>query len=129
MRTHAIRSLAALALVANAGCSGTAGVQQPSSPVAAVRVTPAAVALVVGETLPLEAALLGADGEALGYRALEWSSDDATIAMVDADGNVVARGEGIARVHATADGRVGVATIRVYAPGALPPAAASRRGR
>jgi uncharacterized protein YjdB len=128
MRTHAIRSLAALALVANAGCSGTPGVQ-PSSPVAAVRVTPEAVALVVGETLPLQAALLGADGEPLGHRALEWTSDDATIAMVDADGNVVARGEGIAHVRATADGQTGVATIRVYGSRELPPAAASRRGR
>lgn len=127
MRTHAIRSLAALALIANAGCSGTPGVQ-PSSPVVAVRVTPEAVALVVGETLPLQAALLGADGEALGYRALEWTSDDATIAMVDAEGNVVARGEGIARVQATTDGQVGVATIRVYGSGELLPAA-SRRGR
>ena len=128
MRTHAIRSLAAIALIANAGCGGTPGVE-PSSPVAAVRVTPEAVALVVGETLPLQAALLGADGEALGYRALEWTSDDATIAMVDAEGNVVARGEGIARVQATADGRSGVATIRVYGSGEQPPAAASRRGR
>ena len=128
MRTHAIRSLAALALIANAGCSGTPGTQ-PSSPVAAVRVTPEAVALVVGETLPLQAALLGADGEALGYRALEWTSDDATIAMVDAEGNVVARGEGIARVQATADGHTGVATIRVYGSDERPPAAASRRAR
>lgn len=91
--------------------------------VSGIRVDPDAATLDVGDTRRLTATVLGADGAALP-RAVNWSSSDAAVLPVSADGEVRAAGAGTAVVTASTEGVEGTATFSVRAAAPPPPSAA-----
>ncbi len=112
--------LALLALLALA-CGDDRAVDPPApTPVASVAVSPEAAHLPVGESAPLAAHALAADGEALEDRPIAWTAAPAGVATVSAAGVVTAVAPGTATVTATIGGRAGRATIVVHAPGDEP---------
>jgi Big-like domain-containing protein len=92
---------------------------QPNA-VASVSVSPTERELVVGEAGRLSAIAQAANGTALPGRVIQWWSDRPNIASVDANGLVIAIAEGTALVHASSEGKSGVATIRVMRQTAVP---------
>jgi trimeric autotransporter adhesin len=84
--------------------------------VATVTVTPAAAALVVGQTVSLEAQPYAKNGAALSGRSVTWSSTANAVATVSASGVVTAGAAGTAQIRATIEGVVGNAEITVSTP-------------
>lgn len=97
------------------GKTGSATVTVASEAVASVAVTPAGVELQAGQTAQLAAHVLGARGARLD-RPVEWRSANPAVATVSAGGAVTAAGPGVAVISATAEGRLGQATVTVTAP-------------
>jgi uncharacterized protein YjdB len=86
----------------------------PAGPAAAsVRVTPAAIALSVGDTRTLEAVAHDAAGRPLGGRATRWTARDPAVAGVSRDGVVTGRAAGRTEIVATIGGQRGLATVTV----------------
>lgn len=75
------------------GVSGTAALTVEQQ-VAAVTVSPDSSVLVVGENLPLEAAIVDANGHAIQGAQVAWASGDTTVAKVDESGSVTAASVG-----------------------------------
>jgi uncharacterized protein YjdB len=108
------------------GINGSAVLTVTPIPVATVTVTPASASLVVGQSRQLSVTAKSAAGAPLTGRPVTWSSDDATIASVDAAGLVTAHAPGSATVLATVEGKsassavtvtpVPVATVAVNPP-------------
>jgi len=123
MHTVVARRIIAASLLALAACSGhdgnTGGATDPASPTAP---TVASVAIVgpstvdVGRTVMLSATARDAASNAVSGKAFTWSSNDATVATVGADGVVSGRALGTATISATADGRTGTQAITVTNP-------------
>lgn len=95
------------------GVEGSAAVGVGPPPVATVAVSPAAVELEVGANAVLEASITAADGSALNGRPVTWSTSDAEIATVNANGRVTARAEGSATIEAISEEVRGTAAITV----------------
>lgn len=95
------------------GQQGEATVTVQPKPVAAVEIAPAALQLVVDESVALAARPLAADGEALTDRAVEWQTENAAVAAVDAAGVVLALSPGSTRILAISEGVAGAASIEV----------------
>jgi uncharacterized protein YjdB len=95
------------------GRSASASVVVTPMPVAAVRVTPDAVALHVGGAASLSAAVLDSAGGGLAGRPVAWSSDNPEVATVSATGVVTALAPGSATVAAESEGRAGTALVTV----------------
>jgi uncharacterized protein YjdB len=91
-----------------------------------VRVEPDSAVLNVGGRIDLNAVALDAQGVALTGRVVVWSSANAGVAAVSADGVVTAVAEGSVVVRATVDGVSGSATIHVRAPAPPTPAVVAR---
>ncbi|HEU4631869.1 MAG TPA: Ig-like domain-containing protein [Gemmatimonadaceae bacterium] len=89
-------------------------------PVATVRVTPATSNMVTGGTLQLEASALSAAGAPLTGRSVGWSTSDASVARVAANGVVTAVAPGSATITATVEGKTATARIQVSTPAAAP---------
>ncbi len=89
----------------------TAPVERPV--VAAVDVTPSAMALTTGDTIRLRAIPRTSSGVPLTDRPVTWSSRDTTRATVQATGLVLARREGFVEIQAVAEGRTGTATLTI----------------
>lgn len=89
----------------------------PAPRVTSVRVNPPAATLAVGETAQLSAVVRDQNGNTMN-RAVTWSSSDNGVAVVTADGMVVARGHGAARITAQGSGRSGSAVVTVAPPAA-----------
>lgn len=85
-----------------------------ASEVASVVITPAAFDVEEGATLQLAAQALDANGNVL-VRDITWSSDDESVATVDANGLVQAVVPGTATITATADTVDGTAVATVTA--------------
>ena len=99
--------------VTSGSAIGTAAITVgPPVPVASVTVTPALATLVVQATVQLAATLQDATGRVIG-RPTTWSTNNATVATVDASGLVAGVGAGSAVVTATSDGVSDSATITV----------------
>lgn len=81
-----------------------------------VEITPKTASVLVGQTRQLSATVKDADGHELKGRAVDWSSESATIAEVDANGMVRALAPGTAVIRAAVEGRAGEATITVTRP-------------
>ena len=75
------------------GVSGTATVTVEQQ-VAAIAVSPDSSVLVVGETLPLEAAIADTNGHEVQGARVAWESGDTAVARVDESGRVTAAGVG-----------------------------------
>src|SRR3989441_353442 len=97
--------------------SGTVAVTVgPAVPVASVTVTPASAKLVLPGTVQLAVALRDANGKLLYPRPTTWTSDNTTVARVDANGLVTPVAVGSATVTATREGVSGATAITVDAP-------------
>jgi uncharacterized protein YjdB len=116
-RVTAVAAGSAVITATSEGKSGTASVTV-REPVASVEVTPAASALLVGETVQLTATLRDGDGNILTGRTVTWSTSNASIATVSATGTVTAVGLGTVTITATSEGVSGSATVVV---GPAPP--------
>jgi uncharacterized protein YjdB len=117
------------------GVSGSARVRvvapappTPPTPaaVARVRVQPDSAYLNAGERVDLSAVATDAQGVALTGRVVVWSTANAGVATVSANGVVMAVGEGSVVIRATVDGVTGSATIHVRAPAPPTPTAVAR---
>ncbi len=84
------------------GVSGTAAVSVEQQ-VAAIEVSPDSSVLVVGETLPLEAAIVDANGHAIANAQVSWESSDTAVARVDESGRLTAAGVGQTLIVAVSD--------------------------
>jgi uncharacterized protein YjdB len=84
--------------------------------VATITVAPPATSLLTGATTPLTATLRDAANNVLTGRPIAWSTGNATVATVDANGVVTAVTAGTATITATSEGKSGTAQIAVLAP-------------
>ena len=97
------------------GQSGSASVTVTTVPVASVTVTPPSASVQVGQTAQLTATLKDANGNILTGRTVTWSSNQTTVATVNATGRVTARAAGSATITATSEGQSGTSSITVTA--------------
>lgn len=88
--------------------------QEPSR----VVVSPSDLSLADGATSTLSAAVLDANGYAIGGESVSWRVMDASIASVDANGRVTGMGAGTTSVRATSGLLQGAASVTVQAPSA-----------
>ena len=95
------------------GQSATAAITVTTIPVATVVVSPAAVALDVGQTAQLAATPQDAYGAALSGRVIAWASGNTAVATVNSSGLVTARAAGSTTVTATSEGISGSASVTV----------------
>ena len=85
-------------------------------PVAAVRLVPSSIELLVGRSWQLTAIATGAGGVALANRTIQWNSSDAAVATVSGSGLVTAIKPGATTITATVGGKSGTASISVRQP-------------
>lgn len=95
------------------GVSGVASVAVVQQSVAGIVIVPAAATLRVNSTLQLSDTLKDSAGAVLGGRTTTWSTDNATVATVDAAGLVIARSVGAAHISAASGGKSASAVITV----------------
>ena len=84
-------------------------------PVASVGVTLAASSLIAGATTQATAIMRATNGDVLSGRLVAWTSSNASVATVSADGTVSAVSPGTAEITATSEGKSGTASITVAA--------------
>jgi alpha-tubulin suppressor-like RCC1 family protein len=95
-----------------ASASASVTVTQPV-PVASVTITPAAVTVLPQQTVQLSATVRDANNRILAGRTVAWTTDNASVATVDAKGLVTGVGAGSAAVTATSGGKSDTASITV----------------
>jgi uncharacterized protein YjdB len=95
------------------GRSAVAPVTVLPRSVAAIEVTPSSVQIQVGASRALAARALDAVGSSLPGRTVAWTTSDAAVARVDAQGVVTGVAPGAATVTASVDGRSGSAAVLV----------------
>jgi uncharacterized protein YjdB len=95
------------------GKSASAKITITPVPVASVSVSPATASLVIGSTVQLSATTKDASGNTLTGRTVTWSTSDASIASVDANGLVTANALGSATITATSETKTATAQITV----------------
>ncbi|HWC73007.1 MAG TPA: Ig-like domain-containing protein, partial [Gemmatimonadales bacterium] len=96
------------------GQSATASLTVIPIPVASVTVSPTTASVVVGATQQLTATPKDANGNPLTGRTITWTSSDATIATVDANGLVTGNAiGGPVTITATSEGKSATAAITV----------------
>ena len=83
------------------------------TPVANVAVTVATPTIIVGASTQATATVHDASGNLLTGRTATWSSSNAAVATVSADGHVTAVAPGTASITATSEGQSGSATLTV----------------
>ncbi len=81
--------------------------------VASVQITPVAISVRVGRSATLQARALDADGQPLTDRTITWTSANASIATITAQGVVTAVAAGATTVTATSDGRTAQAAVTI----------------
>jgi parallel beta-helix repeat protein len=93
----------------------------PEVPLAAsVSVTLNASTLTVGQTAQANATVLDAQSNVLTGRSVSWTSSDATVASVNANGQVAGLKAGSAVITGSVDGKSGDAVVVVSAPVPVP---------
>ena len=95
------------------GVPGFANVTVRLVPVAAVAITPNNVTLGVGKAMTLSATLTDAAGNILTGRTITWSSSDTRAVTVDQSGVIRGIRRGNSVITATAEGKLGTASVRV----------------
>jgi uncharacterized protein YjdB len=117
---NAIGVLQALAHGATSVTAIVDGVQSPAvpvtvtqAPVISVQVVPNTANVKVGLSVPLSAILRDVDNNILNGRVITWSTSDATLATVTANGLVQGVAQGTVTIKATSEGVEGVAIITV----------------
>ena len=82
-------------------------------PVAFVSVTPAQLAMSIGESATVQTIVTDAGGGRLNDRSTLWSTNNAAVAVVSSSGIVTGTGAGTARITGTVDGKSGGADVTV----------------
>jgi hypothetical protein len=96
-------------------CGGEIGTG--TSDVRAVGIEPElALAVGVGDTVRLRARVWDAQDRPISSPTVTWSTDDASVAVVDVNGLATAVSGGLTRVRARSGGITGSATLEVYVP-------------
>jgi Bacterial Ig-like domain (group 2) len=116
MRTGVVLSL--FVAISFSGCGDgdePAGPPVPAA-VASVVVTPTELNLTAGDTASLDVSIRDAAGAVLVGRTVTFTSSDATVASVDAQGLVTAVAGGLATLTATSEGVDGVSAATVLDP-------------
>jgi uncharacterized protein YjdB len=106
------RGVGAADITANVDGKTTQIAIDARSHIARIDMNPASLVLGVYEHAQINATPKNADGGVL-QRNIMWTSTNEAVAIVDADGNVTARGAGDATIKATAEGQEGVTSVRV----------------
>ncbi len=83
--------------------------------VTAVQLAPTALDLQVGDRARVAATMTDRTGTPLSNRRVDWSTSDAGVVQVDANGTVTALAPGSANVRAASEGIVGQTVVRVAA--------------
>ena len=127
-RSKTVGPVLALLTMAGWAIACGEGAIEPSPPppepprATTVAVTPATAELTApGATVRLSAEVRDQNGQVMAGAAVTWSSDDASIATVDASGLATAVGNGMATITATAGSARGTARITVAYPNPTPP--------
>jgi uncharacterized protein YjdB len=97
------------------GVSGVATVAVIGQPIAAVVVVPSSATLRINTTLQLSDTVKNAAGAAVPGQVVTWSSDNTSVATVDAAALVIAHAAGTAHITGTVGTVSGAATITVTA--------------
>lgn len=97
------------------GQSAIAAITVTPKPVASVTVSPAGAAILVGQTVQLQATTFDAQGDTLTGRAITWSSSQSLVASVNSSGLVTGLSPGSTVITATSEGKQGNATVVVSA--------------
>src|SRR6185312_13211598 len=105
-------ALASGSLAAFACSSSTS----PNGSVGSVKVTPATDSVAVGNTIALQATVIGPGGQVVSGQRVFWNTGDASIATVSDAGVVTGVGPGTVQIAASAGGASGIATITVLPP-------------
>ena len=128
MKRTPVRSLTALALLglALAGCSRNTEPTPPPPPppppvgpppppprVASIEISPGSLTLEATKTGTFTATPKDSAGNPLTGRTITWSTDNASVASIDAGGVVTANGMGSTSIHAAADAVSASATVTV----------------
>ena len=95
------------------GKSGTATITVTLVPVASVAVDPPTASVLVGSTVQLTATPKDANGNPLTGRTVAWTTSDANLATVDANGLVTGKAAGPATITATSEGKSGTSVVTV----------------
>ncbi len=107
-------------IFALAGCNGPI---DPAGGVATITVTPSPASVEVDKTFQFTAQAKASSGNGLTGVTFTWSSSNPAVATVDASGLVKGVGLGEATITATAEGKIGSATLTVVAGSIQPPSA------
>src|SRR5947208_5526910 len=91
----------------------TATVTVVGARVAAVKVIPAVVSLLVGAAVQLTATTTDSAGNLLSGRSISWSSSDAAVASVNSSGLVTSVAQGSATITATSEGQSAAVPVTV----------------
>jgi uncharacterized protein YjdB len=109
-----LRTSSWLAVAFVMACGGSITATDLHAPdVAEVVVAPLTASVVLGSTLPLQATIRDASGQAINGPDIVWSVQDTGIATVSPAGVVTARAVGSTEVAASANGKSGLASIIV----------------
>jgi uncharacterized protein YjdB len=95
------------------GKNGVAPLTVSTVPVATVTVSPSSASVPVGGSTQLTATPKDAQGNVLAGRQVTWTTSNAGIATVGADGTVTGAGPGTATITATSEGKSGTAQVTV----------------
>src|SRR5690348_2114584 len=123
MRPHLGVTSAAVFIVALAAvaCLDTSSPQLDlPTEVAAIRMQPTSASVPLGGHVSFQAVAVDNSGDPVSGQSVTWSSQDTTIAVVDANGNVSTRKIGSTEIVAAGASKVGTASMNV-----MPPAVAS----
>jgi hypothetical protein len=90
---------------------------QQAGQVALVTVLPGSATLDVGDSLQMDAVLIGPAGDTLRNLPVQWRTANGAIATVSPSGRVQAVGTGLAGITAVSGGRTGSARVIVVPPG------------
>lgn len=105
-------ALASGSLAAFACSSSTS----PNGSVGSVKVTPATDSVAVGNTIALQATVIGPGGQVVSGQRVFWNTGNASIATVSDAGVVTGVSQGTVQIAASAGGASGIATITVLPP-------------
>ena len=92
----------------------------PPPPIATISVTLNAASVLVGQSTQAVAVTKDAAGNVLEGRQITWSSNDPSLATVNSSGVITAIAAGSVTILASAEGKVGAATLRIDLPAPAP---------
>lgn len=117
--TGVVKGLAAgmtIVTLSSEGQTTTTEVRILDQPIDSIDLAPSSETLSAGQTLQMTATPKDALGNALEGRTLTWSATNPSVATVDMNGLVTARGAGLGRIKVEAEGKIAEAAITVQNP-------------